>query len=745
MLRNRIWYRLKPYVPRAWRMALRRWYSRRVLRRSGDIWPILPGSERPPEGWPGWPQGRQFAFVLTHDVEGPEGLAKVKRLAELEMSLGFRSSFNFIPEGHYRVPAELRSWLEERGFEVGVHDLHHDGHLFLEREMFRQNARKINHYLREWNAVGFRAGFMLRRLEWLHELDILYDASTFDTDPFEPMPDGAGMIFPFWVPAPAEEGPDYLDGQCRGYVELPYTLVQDSTLFLLLQHDSPEIWLRKFDWIAQHGGMALVNVHPDYLRFPDQAPSVCTFPVAHYERLLTYVAERYAGRFWHALPREVARYVRSLSPLPRHRRRCRIAMVSHSVYIADTRIISYASALCDAGHNVEVLALRASPELPRQGTINGVRVHCLQDRFPKDMQGLVPILKTTLGLFVKSAWYLAREHRRRPYDFIHVHNVPDFLVWTALYPRLRGAKVILDIHDILPEFFCSRFGRSVRSPWFRFLLWVERWSARAADHVIISNDLWRPLYEQRTGMTGRCSVFVNHVDLEVFRPELRASRNGTGGPLLLFPGGLQVHQGLDVAIRALPRIRQRFPGAEFHIYGDGPMRQPWEELARSLGVADAVHFHAPIPAREVARKMAEADVGIVPKRADSFGNEAYSTKIMEFMALGVPVVISDTRIDRYYFDDSLVRFFPSGDSEALACAVIEVLENPEATRQRVERAQAYALSQSWQVRKADYLALVERLCSGLKPDADPPKNDHPAPKVAGPSPPPGATVPFTKG
>jgi len=636
MLRNRIWYHLKPYIPPAWRMALRRWYSRRVLRRSGDIWPILPGSERPPEGWPGLSEGRQFAFVLTHDVEGPEGLAKVKRLAELEMSLGFRSSFNLIPEGPYRVPPELRSWLEERGFEVGVHDLHHDGHLFLNRETFRENARKINRYLREWNAVGFRAGFMLRRLEWLHELDILYDASTFDTDPFEPMPDGAGMIFPFWVPAPAEEGPDRLGGQRRGYVELPYTLAQDSTLSLLLQQDSPEIWLRKLDWIAQHGGMALVNVHPDYLRFPDQSPSACTFPVEHYEHLLTYVVERYAGRFWHALPREVASYVRSLPEPPRHRRPRRIAMVSHSVYMRDNRIIRYAEALSQAGHEVKVLALGASPELPRQETINGVRVRHLQGRFRKDKQGLGPISRTTLGLFFKSAWYLAREHRRRPYDLIHVHNVPDFLVWTALYPRLRGAKVILDIHDILPEFFCSRFGQSVHSPWFRFLRWVERWSARAADHIIISNDLWRPRYEQRTGTSGRCSVFVNHVDLEVFRPELRPLHRSTGGPVLLFPGGLQAHQGLDVAIRALLRIRQRFPGAEFHIYGDGPMREPWEELARSLGVAEAVHFHAPIPAREVAHKMAEADVGIVPKRADSFGNEAYSTKIMEFMALGVP-------------------------------------------------------------------------------------------------------------
>lgn len=720
MLRNRIWYRLKPYLPRACRMTLRRWYSRRVLRRSEDIWPILPGSERPPEGWPGWPEGRQFAFVLTHDVEGPLGLAKVKRLAELEMSLGFRSSFNLIPEGPYRVPEELRHWLEVRGFEVGVHDLHHDGHLFRNRETFRENARKINRYLREWNAVGFRAGFMLRCLHWLHDLEIEYDTSTFDTDPFEPMPDGAGMIFPYWVPSPlgtpgADAGSSLRAP--RGYVELPYTLVQDSTLFLLLEADSPEIWLRKLDWIARHGGMALVNVHPDYLRFPDESGNSYSFPVEHYRQLLIHVGECYAGRYWHVPPGEVARFVRGLPQRPLNRSPRRVAMVTHSVYCTDNRVIRYAEALTKHGDEVEVLSLRSSPELPPTEVVNGVRVLRIQDRLSKRETGLLPMLSTTAGFFAKVAWHLTREHHRRPYDLIHVHNVPDFLVFTAWYPRLRGARVILDIHDILPEFFCARFGRSEQALLFRFCLWTERWSARFADHIIISNDLWRPRYEARTGTSGRCSVFINYVNLDIFNPVLRTQRNGSSGPVLMFPGGLQQHQGLDVAIRALPRILEHYPQAEFHIYGDGPMRQPWEHLARSLGVQKHVRFHPPLPTREIVRKMAQADLGIVPKRAESFGDEAYSTKIMEFMALGVPVVISETLVDRYYFHDSLARFFPSGNPDALATAVLDVLGNAEATRQRVQRALEYAQVESWQTHQANYLALVDRLCSNQKPKA----------------------------
>ncbi len=199
------YYLLKPYLPWRLRMAIRRWVARRKLAKCHDIWPIKPGTEKPPKDWPGWPGGKQFAVVLTHDVEGPTGLARVKQLAELEMKLGFRSSFNFIPEGPYRVTNELRDWLTNHGFEVGVHDLYHDGKLYASKEAFEAHARKINYYLKEWKAVGFRSGFMHHNLDWLHELDVEYDCSTFDTDPFEPQPDGADTIFPFWVPRDGRE------------------------------------------------------------------------------------------------------------------------------------------------------------------------------------------------------------------------------------------------------------------------------------------------------------------------------------------------------------------------------------------------------------------------------------------------------------------------------------------------------------------------------------------------------------
>jgi hypothetical protein len=294
-----LYYFVKPAIPHGLRLALRRLIASRRRVRSANVWPINEAASQRPKWWSGWPNRKQFAFILTHDVEGGKGLDQCQLLAQLEMDLGFRSSFNFVPEGEYATPDSLRHFLVENGFEVGVHDLHHDGSLYRSKSEFTVGARRINAHLKEWQAVGFRSAFMFHNLEWLKELDLLYDASTFDTDPFEPQPDGANTIFPFWV--------ERSDGS--GFVELPYTLAQDSTLFLVLGEKTNDIWKRKLDWVAQHGGMALVNVHPDYIAFGNKAGRT-QFPVTLYKELLTYVSARFGDAAWYPLAREVAEFAR---------------------------------------------------------------------------------------------------------------------------------------------------------------------------------------------------------------------------------------------------------------------------------------------------------------------------------------------------------------------------------------------------------------------------------------------------
>jgi glycosyltransferase involved in cell wall biosynthesis len=1125
--RNRLYYGVKPLIPAAARHVIRKWFVRRQRKQVGNIWPILPGSERPPDGWAGWPHGKKFAFVLTHDVESQTGVDKCRQLMELEMKWGFRSSTNFIPEGDYRMTRELREELTNNGFEVGVHDLHHDGRLYQNRRHFATKAIQINQHLKYWGAVGFRSGFMLHNLEWLHDLDIQYDASTFDTDPFEPQPDNVGTIFPLWVPGPAG----------RGYLELPYTLPQDSTLFLLLGEASPDIWFQKLDWIAQKGGMALINVHSDYLRFAGEPVSSRTYPAAFYESLLQRVAERYAGAYWNVLPKDLAAWYRKTNELPadtagrsraatiprpapvlpakrplepmraavllyadypsdarprneaealarsgmevdviclredpgssfhdkidgvnlfqiplrrrrssklvyilqyawflaasflllstlalrrryrlvhvhnmpdflvfsavvprlrgakvildlhdpmpelcrsiyglsedhwllrwlkriekhsiafadlvltpnkafrdlfiargcrpekidivmnapsqtmfhgetcasrfrisgeqsftlmyhgllverhgldlavramakvldrvphiklhiygqptaymdgvmnlvrdlglqdavqykgfkslpeiaealttidlglipnrldsftrinlptrifeclamnkpvlvprtqgvrdyftdedilffepgdiddlaekiewaaqnpvllqqimergrevykkhrwglkeehfnqlvqnllerkiaapslvQHGRSRRICMVAFSNYENDNRVMRYAEELAKRGDHVEVLTLKREKNQPILETINGVHVCRVQRRSRKDQQNRISYLFPLIQFFLSSSIRLSWRHFKKPYDLIHVHNMPDFLVFTAWLPKLAGCKVILDIHDIVPEFYASKFDIGFNSRGVAMLKNVERASARFSNHVIVSNHLWLDTFAARNAAKDKCSVFINNVNPGIFRP--RTQRRDDGKFIILFPGGLQWHQGLDIALNAFKKVAPQAPNAEFHIYGDGNMKQSLIDLTHKLGLDDKVRFFAPLSVRQIAEVMANADLGVVPKRADSFGDKAYSTKIMEFMAVGVPVIVSSTTIDRYYFNDSVVRFFPSGDADALAAAMLEMMGDRDLRGQMAARASEYAQQNSWETRKGDYLELIDSLCA----------------------------------
>ena len=288
------YYYIKPIIPRRLQFTLRRQLVRRQRVKFKDVWPIDPSAGKAPEGWTGWPEGKQFALVLTHDVETAAGLEKCRPLLDLEEKLGFRSSFNFVPED-YPVREAFRRELTDRGFEVGLHGLTHKESCFLSREIFESQCNRINQYLRDWGVKGLRAPSMFHNLEWAHELAIEYDASTFDTDPFEPQPDGLRTIYPLWVPCPRNSS---------GYVELPYTLPQDHTLYLLLREKDNSTWKRKLDWVAQQGGMALMNTHPDYQHFKETKTEnqEQVYPFEFYGDLLAYCEKTYAGKYWQVLP-----------------------------------------------------------------------------------------------------------------------------------------------------------------------------------------------------------------------------------------------------------------------------------------------------------------------------------------------------------------------------------------------------------------------------------------------------------
>jgi glycosyltransferase involved in cell wall biosynthesis len=724
MLSPRLYYRFKPYLPWRLRIGMRRILARYQRRSSAKIWPINELAGRQPTNWPGWPNGKKFALVLTHDVEGSIGLAKCRQLMQIEQKLGFRSSFNFIPEGEYQVSPELRNELAQNGFEVGVHDLRHDGKLYWKRKDFPENALSINGYLHAWRASGFRSGFMLHDRECLNGLDIDYDASTFDTDPFEPQPEGVSTIFPFWV-ARSTGG---------GYVEMPYTLPQDSTLFLVLQESSPEIWKRKLDWIVRQGGMALLNVHPDYVGFTAGKTSASEYPLAWYEEFLNYVNEKYPDQYWNVLPRDLARWYRencletarkpamvngeakfeSNTEIARKNslKGKRAAVVLYSYFATDPRPRREAESLRRAGMEVEVFCLRPDASSPWRQTLNGIEVFQM------------PLKRRRAGKLVyiaQYAWFLtcaffmvSFRHFRRRYDLVHVHNMPDFLVFSAFLSKLFGAKVILDLHDPMPELFRSIYGLPEDHYVVEWLKKMERRSIAFADLVLTPNLAFKDLFTSRSCPPGKIDTIMNSPETAIFDPRKFPHVNGqpvSSKPFVMMYHGLIVERhGLDLAVQAVAKLHERMPGLRLYIYGEPTdYSKKILELVHELKLDGVVQAHGFKSLNEIAREISQIDLGLIPNRLSSFTQINFPTRIFEYLAMHKPVMVPVTKGICDYFTDEEILYFEAGNIDNLAAKIEWAYQNPVELQKLMERGRKIYERHSWNQEEDKMVNLVGRL------------------------------------
>jgi glycosyltransferase involved in cell wall biosynthesis len=387
-------------------------------------------------------------------------------------------------------------------------------------------------------------------------------------------------------------------------------------------------------------------------------------------------------------------------------------MLVYAFYESDTRVLQYTRALVERGDAVDVIALR------REGTPNfevleGVNVYRIQTRKPNE-RGRLSYLLRLLRFFMLSTFVLAKKHFHRRYDVIHVHNVPDFLVFAATVPKLLGARVILDIHDILPEFYASKFNVHRNSTLVWLLLLVEKLSLKFSNHVIVANHLWYERLVARSVRREKCMVIINYPDPEVFFPRQKDRTDGRF--LIMYPGTLNAHQGLDIAIRAFARVAPEMPDADFHIYGEGPTKPALMQLASGLQLSERVIFHEFLPTREIAYLMSQSDLAVVPKRASSeFGNEAASTKILEFMSLGVPLIVSRTKVDAFYHNDSMLKFFESENEADLASATLSLYQDRGLRSRLVASGFQYVRQHNWNERRSEYLTLVDTLASRRAP------------------------------
>ncbi|MFZ5877423.1 MAG: glycosyltransferase family 4 protein [Nitrospirota bacterium] len=383
----------------------------------------------------------------------------------------------------------------------------------------------------------------------------------------------------------------------------------------------------------------------------------------------------------------------------------RACMLSYSFYESDNRVRRYAETLARDGYQVDAVVLREDGQ-SRFDVLNGVRV-CRIQRRVRDERGKFSYLIKLLGFFLNSSGFITKQHAQNRYDLIHVHSIPDFEVFATLFAKMTGARIILDIHDIVPEFYASKFNVRHDSVVFKALAWIEKASIAFSDHVIISNHIWENTILSRSAKKDKCTTKLNYPDVSIFYRRPRRRKDGKF--IVMYPGTINWHQGLDIAVKAFAQISGQVPEAEFHIYGSGPTRNEIQSLISDLRLQDRVFLRGTLPSTQMAEVMANADLGIVPKRNDPFGGDAFSTKILEFMALGVPVVVSATRIDRYYFNDNIVRFFEPENAQDLAAAISEVARSQELRDRLTSNAMNFVSDYTWDKKEKEYLSLIDKL------------------------------------
>ena len=304
-----LYYFLRPVMPVPVRRHIQALYFKTRMKHPFPAWPVdstvesiyelllaatmrAQGISRLPFVW-FWPEGAPSCTMITHDVETAKGVRLCSRLMDLNDSFGIKTSFHFIPEQRYPAPKDLMREVRDRGFEINVHDLNHDGHLFRDHGEFLRRARKINRYVREFEASGFRSAIMYRNVDWLDAIDVDYDMSIPNSAHLDPQPGGCCTVFPFFI---------------GKIIELPTTAIQDYSLFHILHEYSTRLWRQQVAAIAGRHGLAAFVIHPDYI-FEKNARNAYTELLGHLTEL------RAEGKTWIALPNEIAGWWRLRSEL----------------------------------------------------------------------------------------------------------------------------------------------------------------------------------------------------------------------------------------------------------------------------------------------------------------------------------------------------------------------------------------------------------------------------------------------
>jgi glycosyltransferase involved in cell wall biosynthesis len=383
--------------------------------------------------------------------------------------------------------------------------------------------------------------------------------------------------------------------------------------------------------------------------------------------------------------------------------------VAYSFYDLDTRVRRYAEAAHKQGFLAHAIALRKEGA-PHQKTLDGVTVFQIQKRSYNERGRWVYLLRIIMFM-LQGGFLLTRLFIKHRYRIIHIHNVPDFLVFMAIVPKLFGARIILDIHDILPEFYCQKFDKPFDSRFARALMLTERLSIGFSDYCIVANDLWRRKIVARNNIApDRCTALLNYPQTELFLKQDNVAVKHRCE--IIYPGHLSKHHGIDIGVRAMAVVIKRIPFARLHIYAssyEAEYKASLEKLVSELGLERVVLFHDTLLLEKLVEVYRCMTMGIVTKRTGIFSSEAFSTKIFDYFAAGLPAVVSRTQIDELYFDGSLLRYFKPDDAGDLAEQIIDLHLHAE-DRKAMSLAMARFIAEnSWTRQSSRYLDILNSL------------------------------------
>lgn len=352
----------------------------------------------------------------------------------------------------------------------------------------------------------------------------------------------------------------------------------------------------------------------------------------------------------------------------------KICLISYAVYEYDNRVHRYGASLHARGDEVDVICLGMADDEEPIVDFHGVTLHKIQKR-EIDEKGPVSYLVKICRFFLKAFMKLTRLHWAKRYDVIHYNNIPDFGIFCTIIPRLMGARIIMDIHDLVPEFYMRKFNREEDDFIIRLLRWIEKVSCQYAHHVVTVTEMWKDVLIHRSVPEEKCTVILNAPYPPLFDSNIakhEKEKKNSKPFTLLYHGALNEHFGVDIAIRAMSIVRQKVDNVRFVIVGNGREKDNLEKLTNDLNLNGHVVFKDPVPRTEIPGLIRDADVGVVPKRSDKFADTALSSKLLEFAYMRKPVVVSRTTASKTYFDENMVLFFEPENSAELAEKIIRV-------------------------------------------------------------------------